>query len=146
MIPVYKPDQVNFMFGVPGSPLLLTLTDWVSVTSEPGAVEFDIIKGVNGEPFLEASTDSSRVYNLTILPKSKNIEDFHNIYLAQKIGIVGFPFSIIDNSIDNIVPQNRQRTLYPVGVLMGRPPESFELRAKPWVYKIKSPLGQTIYF
>lgn len=146
MIPVYKPDQFNFMFGVPGTPLLLTLTDWVSVTSEPGAVEFEITKGVNGEPFLEASTDSSRTFSLSILQKSNNIEDLHNIYLAQKIGIVGFPFSIIDNSIDSNINQGSQKTLYPVGVLMGRPAESFGLQAKAWIYKIKSPLGQTIYF
>ena len=79
----YQPDQMQISFGIPdldlaglGFPNItahITIKDWVSLTSQKGGSRFALTRGVLGEPFLEFNSDSSRVFNLSILQTSDNV-------------------------------------------------------------------------
>ena len=145
MIPVYSPADFQIGFGIPGTPAYAVISDWTSLVEAPQAQMFTGSKGILGEPFLEMSTDSSKRFTLTLLQSSKDVEDMHNIFLAQRIGFLGLPFSIIDNGTDSNVDQGRLKSGYPVGVIENEAPRDFGLDGKGWVYTIWTPSGISAY-
>jgi len=142
---VYKPDDISIWIGIPGV-AGVEIRDWLRVTPSQPVPRFTITKGVLGEKGLRMSTDSSRTFTVTILQTSPDIEFLHNLYLAQLTGFLGFPFSIIDNGKDSgASTQRRQKSLYPVSVILNEREESFELEGAAWNYRIGVASGGTLY-
>ncbi|MBU2645886.1 hypothetical protein KKI24_14350 [bacterium] len=145
----YKPDQYTCGIGLPGTEFYVEIKNWISIRSkQTGAGPmFQLTKGILGEAFLDMSTDSSRIYDLSILQTSPSVEQLRNLFLAQRIGVVGFPFSIIDNSYDsNFLDSKHQKTFYPVAWIVDEPDEPIELKGTAWVFQIQCVSGLTAYF
>ena len=161
----YEPGKIQINFGIPNIDLALlglppslatyvTIKDWVSLTSNKPGQKFLMRRGVWGETFLEYKSDSSRVFNLSILQTSDQVILLRGILELQEFGLVGVPFSIIDTSTstipDGLIPHIdvnnlRQRSGYPVGVIQDDPAESWTLDGAAWNYQIAVAYGQTIY-
>jgi hypothetical protein len=146
MLPVYNPSDLDIGIGIPGTPLYVELRDWVSLVADRPNARFTLSKGIWNEPFVDMSGDSSRTFTLTILQSSIDIQNLHNLFLAQLTGLVGVPFSIIDNGKDSSITQLRQKSIYPVGIILDERQESFGLEATAWVYRIGMPSGTTLFF
>lgn len=146
MIPIYDPSKYSIGLGIPGTPIYTEITDWLSLVPNKTRQRFNMRRGIWGETFLGVNSDSSRTFSFTILQSSKDIEALNTAFQAQLIGLVGVPFSIIDNGQDTTVPQNRQKSFYPVGVILDEKQENFGLRGTGWVYQIGVASGGTIYF
>ncbi len=145
MIPTYGPADFAIGLGIPGTPVYVSITDWISLRPIKSAQRFTGSKGILGEPLLRMSTDSSVTFELVILQSSVVVLKLHNTFLAQLVGFVGVPFSILDNGSDSNVNQGRQKTIYPVGVIVDETSKDLELAGKSWIYRIWSPSGATIF-
>ncbi len=146
MIPIYDPSKYNIGIGIPGTPAYAEIKDWTNFVQSKPRQRFNMRRGIWGETFLGVNGDSSRTFSVTILQSSKDVQNLHNIFLAQLIGIVGAPFSMIDNGKDTTVPQGRQKSFYPVGVILDERQENFGLQGAGWIYQIGVAAGGTVYF
>lgn len=146
MIPIYNSSKYSIGIGLPGTDFYAEVTDWTSLVPNKPRKRFSMRRGIWGETFLGVNGDSSRTFDFTILQSSKDIESLNNIFQVQLIGIVGVPFSIIDNGQDTTVPQKRQKSFYPVGVILDERQENFGLQGTGWIYQIGVASGGTKYF
>lgn len=144
---VYRPDKHSCGLGIPGTPAYVEIKDWISIIPRKPTQRFNFRRGIFGEPFLEMSMDSSREFDLTILQNSPSVENLRILYTAQLTGVLGFPFSIIDNSIDSSFPDARHRkTFFPVSWIVDEPDEPLNLQGTAWKFTIACAFGGTVYF
>lgn len=153
---VFRPDKYSFFIGVPSDavPLVSTtgigIKDWVSITTDKPVQRFNFSTGIHGEPFVEMNRNSSRVFNLNILQTSPDIKLLSYLFRMQTLGVVGFPFTILNSSTtqtDDFLDINnkRQKSLYPVAYIVDEPSETFTLEGATWVYKLQTLAGATVY-
>ncbi len=161
---VYEPGKMQIGFGIPNIdlsalglpevPTFVSMKDWVSLTSQKSAASFSMRRGVWGETILDYVSDTSRIFSLSILQTSDNVIALRGLLLLQKFGIVGMPFSITDTSgpgdsngiLPNLVVNDlRQKSVYPVGVIMDEPNETWTLDGAAWVFQIAVAYGKTAY-
>jgi hypothetical protein len=152
---VYRPDKYTVSIGVPatiaeaiGIPLAtpyIEIRDWVSITSAKSIVRFQYRQGVFGEPFVEMNRSTARVFSFSILQSSEDIRLLRELFRLQTFGEVGFPFSVFDDAIDSNSELLRQKSLYPVAVILDEPTESWALQGATWVYQMQLVAGETTY-
>ena len=151
----FTPERYDIFIGLPSLPLdqlginislpEVEIEDWVSISVTKPIKRFNFSKGVNNEPFIEYIGDTSRTFSLSILQTSTQIEQIRNLIFLQEIGIIGLPFSIIDNGVDTNSNAQRQKSIYQV-VIEDEPEESFSLDGATWVFNFFAIYGRTTYF
>ncbi len=160
----YQPDQMQISLGIPGLDLAglgfpniaahVTVKDWVSLTSQKNSSRFAMSRGVLGEPFLEYSSDTSRIFSLSILQTSDDVVQLRDLFLIQTFGILGIPFSVSDLSGGSLTDEiltgldlntRRQKSAYAVAVILDEPSESWTLEGAAWVFQIAVTYGHTLY-
>ena len=154
---IYRPDEYTVSLGIPKTfvealgldeilPAFIEVRDWVSITSNKPVQRFQHLKGIFGEPFVEMTRNTSRVFTFSILQSSDQIRLFRELLRIQTFGFVGFIFSVFDNALDsNNVDKLRQRSVYPVAFIVDEPTEGWTLQGSTWDYQIQLVAGTTIY-
>jgi len=155
---VYKPDDYTISIGVPVAainllgldfPVSVEVSDWVSITANKPVQRFQHSSGIHGEPFVEMTRNTSRVFNLTILQASADVKLLRALFQLQTLGEIGFPFSIFEGGLLPVGLQGvdafKQKSVYPVAYIVDEPQESWSLVGSTWVYQIQTLAGGTIY-
>lgn len=156
-MPVYRPDQHTLSIGVPASlvealgleeiiPAFIEIKNWVSISSNKTIQRFSYTSGIFGEPFVEMTRNTSRTFTFSILQASDEIRILRELFRLQTFGVVGFPFSLFDDSFDSNEPdQLRQKSIYPVAFIVDEPSEGWALEGSTWEYTLQLVSGGTIY-
>ncbi len=147
---IYKPDDIDIYMGIPtsldllGVPVSIELTDWVSLTKTDNSAKFTRRTGVLREQFLSMSGDDSCKMTLTILQTSDQVEQLDYLMTLQEIGLLGIPFSIIDNGSGSA---RRLKQVMPVTWISDRPQKAFTSEGQAWAFNFESAYqAPPIYF
>jgi hypothetical protein len=154
---VYKPDGYTVSIGIPKSileavgldeilPAFVEIKNWTSISTQKQVARFQYSNGIFGEPFVEMTRNTSRVFSFNILQSSDEVRILRELLRLQTFGFIGFGFSIFDNSTDSNDPDKlRQKSIYPVAFIIDEPAEGWAIEGTTWVYQIQLVSGQTIY-
>ena len=145
---VYTPKDIEISIGVPTPginlpgglliPTNISIKDWVALSVAKPNQRFKYSRGVLGEPFVEMTQDGSRIFTLSILQTSDNIEQLDNLFKLQLIGILGFPFFIRDIGTDSNSSAKRYKGFSAVSWIIDEPAESYTLQGGTWNYQIQT--------
>lgn len=137
---VYESDKFDLLIGLPskndifGVPVSISIEDWLTLTKTDNSSKFRRETGVLREQAIFMSGDNSCRLDLTILQTSDQIEALDNLMILQNIGLLGIPFSLIDNGIGG----RRVKHVFPVTTLMSRPQKVFTDSGQGWNFNFES--------
>ena len=151
----YQPDKYTIQIGLPSTPedllglqfnvLSTTIEDWISLTESKAVKQFNFLQGVvSNEPFVDYIPNKARLFALTILQKSPQVEDLMSMIKLQEIGFLGVPLTIIDNGVDTNSEQRRQKKVF-LGFIQDEPEESLGLEGSTLIFNIQAVYGQIFY-
>lgn len=151
----YQPDKYTIQIGLPSAPeellgqqfnvLTTTIEDWITVSESKSVKQFNFMQGVvSNEPFVDYIPNKARVFSLTILQKSPQVESLMAMIKLQEIGFIGWPFVILDNGKDTNSTQRRQKKAF-LSFIHDEPEESYALEGGTLIFNIQAVYGQVLY-
>lgn len=140
---VYPNPEIGLPPGLSSS--TVDIKDWVSLSTSKPVKRFNFLQGVvSNEPFVDYIGNTARIFSLTLLQTSSQVEELRALVSQQEIGNLGFLFSIIDNGEDTNSDDRRPKSNY-FCMIEDEPEESWAIDAGTYTFNIQAIYGVTTY-